>query len=315
MRYKNTIKQYLDPQDIDNVLVLTNALNNQYRIEILNCLQKGPKTYTELSHEVGIPSSNIVFHINVLEKAKFVKIITSGKTAVVSILATNFYFALGKQVKKTLWDKIDKTIEYEIPVGNYLEVSGTKHLFFELLSKDGVITSVNYNNLYDPERINASLLLLNRGYVVYPLKTFKDYSIKEIFISFEMCSETAFFKNDLKSDVRIKINGVELCIVNLLGDFGGRRGLLNPSWYGDDASQYGSFINIVVSDLGVTLNGALVNPKIKIDDLHFNKFKNSTLTFEVMPDLPNCSGFNLFGKHFGDYPQDIKVKYKIKKNK
>ena len=57
---------------------------------------------------------------------------------------------------------------------------------------------------------------------------------------------------------------------------------------------------------GTYLNEKRVS-EITVDDL--NLVNNDVLVFriEVKPDAKHVGGFNLFGKTFGDYPQDIDI--------
>ena len=56
---------------------------------------------------------------------------------------------------------------------------------------------------------------------------------------------------------------------------------------------------------GVYLDGILLNENIKVNDLKLND--NNHILFKITSKKHNDSfgGFNIFGKNYGDYPQDI----------
>lgn len=66
-------------------------------------------------------------------------------------------------------------------------------------------------------------------------------------------------------------------------------------------------LNIVIDEYGVSLNGEKVNDKININKLNVDKNNRILFKIESKKNAINCGGFNIFGKNFGDYPQDIEM--------
>ena len=70
------------------------------------------------------------------------------------------------------------------------------------------------------------------------------------------------------------------------------------------ATQYG-----ILNRLEINKDGSFLNNKktsdIKIDDLGIDKLQNIPIRIGNKDDAEYIGGFNLFGKGFGDYPQDL----------
>ena len=62
-----------------------------------------------------------------------------------------------------------------------------------------------------------------------------------------------------------------------------------------------------IDEYGVSLNGEKVNDKININKLNVDKNNRILFKIESKKNAINCGGFNIFGKNFGDYPQDIEM--------
>ena len=132
------------------------------------------------------------------------------------------------------------------------------------------------------------------------------HAIRSISFRFELCSETAMYDHTCKSDITFSVNGIEVCTFLSTGDFGEHRGRLNPDWVSSKDTQYGLLYNLDVRYDGTYLNEKRVS-ECALEDL--NLIENDLLTFriEVKKDARHVGGFNLFGKTFGDYEQDIDI--------
>ena len=80
--------------------------------------------------------------------------------------------------------------------------------------------------------------------------------------------------------------------------------------WGLDASQYGQLKSITVNELGTYIDGILINDSIKINQLNLNEDNKVTFKVESKENAKNKGGFNIFGKNFGDYNQDIEMSVK-----
>lgn len=108
-------------------------------------------------------------------------------------------------------------------------------------------------------------------------------------------------------EISVWINDVEIGTWTCPGDFGGRRGQLNPSYWPLNNTQYGIWNNWRVDRNGTTLNGKSLS-EVTINALKIEEKPYISLKIGVKPDAKNMGGMNLFGEKMGDYPQDIIVK-------
>ena len=89
------------------------------------------------------------------------------------------------------------------------------------------------------------------------------------------------------------------------GDFGSRRGRLTPEfWAGNGATQYGLLTTWEVREDGAYINETKVN-KISIDKLNIMEKSYIDVRIGNREDAKYMGGFNIFGKGFGDFNQDI----------
>ena len=112
---------------------------------------------------------------------------------------------------------------------------------------------------------------------------------------------------DWKSDITLWINGIEIGTYTSPSDFVGRRGRLNPAWWPDSLTQYGSLLIWQIKDNTLNINGIPHFGK-NLSKLDLTSSPYISLRIGVKNDASNKGGLNLFGKSFGDYPQDIMFK-------
>ena len=102
--------------------------------------------------------------------------------------------------------------------------------------------------------------------------------------------------------------GVDVCVYLSLGDYGGKRGHLTPDWWDDRYSQYGMLTTVTVDSQGVLLNGKRVSDRITLSTLPLTEDDKITFGLRTTPNSRYAGGFNIFGKSFGNYAQDIVMK-------
>ena len=115
------------------------------------------------------------------------------------------------------------------------------------------------------------------------------------------------FKEELMAgdgNITVWINGVDCGTWTSPGDLGARRGRLNPPSVQNGSTQYGIWVTWAVDGEGCRVNGELVGDT-KIEDLHLMEESFVRVRLGNRPDARYVGGFNLFGRHFGDYDQDL----------
>lgn len=300
----------LNNESLDSLASLGLALSNKTRLEILKAIFDGYKTVTKISKRLNIPTSNVIFHLEILEKGGLIYLSHLSQTMIAAPVYNNVNITL--EDSHILKFSEEKEIEFSIPVGAYISV---EHLLNHIRGRDekGNLP-LNESNIYDPSRFNAQVIFLRKGILNYPLRKLDSGAkLKNICISFEACAETSAYDNNYKSDISVLINGIKLLTYTCPGDFGGRKGNLNPVDYPSYFTQFGEMVSIYVNEIGVYKNGKLINSKININDIKLDNNEQNVLSIGNLPDSNYQGGLNIFGEKLGDYPQSIKVKYTIVK--
>ena len=294
--------------DYEVILAVCEALSSPARLDIIKHLQNPPyiKTVPELVSELDIPKTTLVHHLQKLENAGIIatryKSYSHGTVRLVTRnvqgIDVNVYWNNQTDTHKTA------TFEQSLGVGQYADFSGAPYEIQFATSDAQFRLEENY---FSSERYAAQLLYSRGGIITYYFNNFiaKRYQISDVSFSLEICSEAPFFNNDFLSDVTFFINGKEVATYVSEGDYGDRRGFLNPAWWPDVNTQYGKLVTLSVNDKGVSVNGALVNEKIRLKDLKLQDGNKTILSFGNKDTAEHVGGFNLFGAGFGDYPQDI----------
>ena len=191
-----------------------------------------------------------------------------------------------------------------MPIGHYTNARFDDYVRFATTKE---MHRIDQNDAFNPLVKTADLLWTAGGMVEYSFSNnfAFEHEIREINISLEICSETFGHLNDWKSDITFAINGVELLTYTSLGDYGGKIGKLNPDWWDETYTQYGDLITISITNEGVFLNNKLANKKIAIGDLNLTGSNRLLFSLYNKKDAEHYGGFNLFGKNFGNYEQDI----------
>jgi predicted transcriptional regulator len=123
----------------------------------------------------------------------------------------------------------------------------------------------------------------------------------------ELCSEDHEFKMDFPSDITLWVNGLEAGTWTCPSDFGGRRGKLNPDWWPDKNTQYGSLKTWKITEQGCYLEDERSSVHV-LDEFALGKREYISVRIGIKDDAVNKGGLNLFGEGFGDFSQNIVMK-------
>lgn len=293
----NNVQQY-------RIAEIGRALSSPARVRILRLLYRKSMTISEVAAAMRLSVSSATFHLKILRDAGLLSIVylpsKKGRLQICQLKMASllFYFS-----ENTRGGEDGRVSARSVPVGQYVDarldfVSGFCTPSEQVMFDDG--------DYYPSARMNAQLLWCKSGFVTYAFSnTARGAKLKEIRISLEICSETLNYQNDWKSDITFSLNGAELLTYTSPGDFGERRGRLNPDWWPNNSTQYGELKEIAVNRQGCFLNGILKNRQICIGDLD-EACERFLFRVENKPDAQFRGGFNIFGSGFGDYPQDIR---------
>jgi predicted transcriptional regulator len=104
---------------------------------------------------------------------------------------------------------------------------------------------------------------------------------------------------------------VELGTWTSPADFGGTRGALTPEWWDTENTQFGLLKVWKVTSSGSFVDGQKVS-EVRIPDLNLDRERVIRVRIGVKEDAHNQGGINLFGRKFGNYPQDIIIRARYK---
>ncbi len=294
----------LSADNAEELCRVAKALSSETRIEIIKLLYTYSLNVNEISEKLQIPASSAAMHIRVLEEAGLINTKQCpGERGAMKLCSRR-----SDLVTIRLSDIAAHAAEIatvSMPVGAFTDC----HVLptCGIGNSEGIIGSDDRTiGFYLPERLSAQLLWSAAGYVEYrfPDVTPPGKTAAQLSFSMEICSEAPNYREDWKSDITLWINGLSCGTWTSPGDFGHRRGRLNPSWITDGNSQYGLLTTWMINS-----NGCFVNEQKVLDrsiaELNLHKDPYLTVRIGNDPDASYVGGFNLFGEKCGDYAQNI----------
>lgn len=288
-----------------------NALSAPTRIQILKLLYYNSYNVKEIADKLSIPASSTALHIRVLEDADLIqtKQQPGNRGSMKLCSRKNDYVNIRLSGNDP---GISKVTSISMPIGTY-----TDCCVFPTCGIADETALIGYEDrpgdFFSPERAKAQILWSSSGYVEYkfPFPFSNDIEIKRLILSFEACSEAPNFKEDWKSDITIWINGIDCGVWRCPGDFGSRRGRLNPQWWDDGVTQYGKLTTLEVTDEGSFINSK-ESSYTNLESLSLNPNVPITIRIGNKENAEFIGGFNLFGEKFGDYEQNILLSFVYK---
>ena len=304
---KNFTLQVGNPKDFDMLYKVSKALANPERIKILDCLIGKPKYLSDISRELDIPVSSVARHLDALAEAQLIFVNyqpgPKGHMKFCSQAAVSYTVQLSKE---DATEDTEKEYSVEMPIGMFTQCDITPPCGMTG-EDDGIEYFDEPKFFFSPERLKAECLWFDSGFITYsfPTTPLLHHPCSEISFSFEVCSETSYYNNVWPSDITVFINGIEIATFTSPGDFGGRRGKYTPERWPLTSTQFGFLKKICVNGTGVYTDNLLSDKKITFDMLGLYDRPSVEFKIGVKPDAVHRGGINLFGKHFGDYPQSI----------
>lgn len=300
----------LSINDPENLQKVSHALASDVRLNIILLLNKGSLNIQQIADALNKPVSTIASHIKVLEDSGL--IVTELRPAnrgAMKVCTRNFddiHIQLNLS-KDPMYGF--KEYEIEMPIGQYTDfkVSPT----CGLADRNGhLIPEDNPVHFYSPVRTNAQIIWTRKGFFEYkfPLLIDKEAAINELQLSLELCSEAPNYDHNWPSDITVWLNGVEIGTWTCPGDFGDRPGKLNPkNWADTTSTQYGVLKTWKVTNNKSTIDDVYLSD-VTLKELNLSNTDFLSFKIGIKEDSIHKGGINIFGKEFGDHPQDIKLK-------
>ncbi len=300
----------LNIERTEELYIVVKALASPIRIGIIKLLNNNPLNVIEISEHLGIPASTAGVNVRILEEAGIIHTeLQPGNRGSMKVCSRRWDLIKIILENRTIFS--DQSYYAIMPIGNYVDFQGSPTC--GLVSQTGFIDEEDIpNGFYNPNRIHAQLLWFHKGYVEYrfPNTVLRQKKPKYVEVSLELCSEAPNYRNNWPSDITMWVNGHDCGTWTSPGDFGDRRGRLNPDWWPMGTTQYGILKTWKIDKEGSFID-EVKESDVNIDALDLEKDNYITVRIGIKEDAKNIGGINIFGEKFGDYGQDILMRIDI----
>lgn len=291
---------------------VSKALASQTRLAILRYLGNHTSSVLEIAEALELPASTAAQHINVLEQSGLIETTLRPASRGLQKICARLYDDVVIQIPHERPGD-ENVIEVSLPIGSYVDAVVAPTC--GIASGTGIIGHLDDPAaFFEPERLQAQLLWFRRGYVEYrfPNRLPPDALLESVEFTCELCSEAPLHHSDWPSDIAVSINGVEIGVWTSPGDFGGERGALTPAWWGTNSTQYGLLKVWRVNRQAAYVDGMHLSG-VTLEQLGIADSPSITVRVGVKPDAMHVGGINLFGREFGNYPQDIVLRLRYQR--
>ncbi|KTD84607.1 ArsR/SmtB family transcription factor [Paenibacillus etheri] len=290
-------------KDLMSGLEIFKALSSEIRILILELLATNQAlNLNEIAKKLNLSNGAITMHIKKLEESGLIEINTSvGKHGIQKVC----YLNKDKLIVDLRSKDVDNLYEVEIQVGHYSNYQAIPTC--GLATKDSIIGDFDEPRYFaDPQRIESEIIWMAEGFLEYRIPNYlkANQTFREIQFSMEIGSEAPGSNDNYPSDLYFYLNGIKIGYWTSPGDFGDTRGTFNPDWWPPHLNQYGMLKLIRINNEGSFIDGCRISD-VTLDDIQLDY--KSELTFRIaVTDKPvNKRGLTIYGKHFGNYSQDL----------
>lgn len=295
----------LDLEQMDKLYNVAKALASDVRLEIIKLLNFNSLNVNEIAIKLNIPTSTAALNVKVLEEAGLIN--TELQPGVRGSMKVCSRKSDHINIELDTFDlhAHDNSFYINMPIGNYVDCNVFPTC--GLVNEHGTIDAEdNPRSFYNPRRIDAQLIWLHKGYLEYrfPNSILQNGKEKLLEVSLELCSEAPNYRNNWPSDITMWINNKEIGTWTSPGDFGGRRGRLNPSWYSDGSTQYGLLKTWRIGSEGSFIDEKKVSD-VKLLDLKVSEGNYISVKIGIKDDAKHVGGINIFGEKFGDFEQNV----------
>jgi predicted transcriptional regulator len=294
--------------DSREALMVQKALAAEQRVRILGLLSGGPMNVNEIASALSISQPTASVHIRILQNAGLIESELaatdrgSEKRCRIAFRKLVFETAVAQEAVREI------VREVPMPIGMFTAVS-VKQPCGMASEKNLIGYNDNPESFLRADRAGAQIIWFSEGWVEYTFPTDlpPDAEVTAIEFVCELCSETATYNDHWPSDITVWMNGIEVGTWPSPGDFGGTRGRLNPDWWPDTNTQYGVLKSWIVDESGSKVDGVPATGA-RLSDLRITYQSPIVVRIGNKPDAAHIGGVNLFGRYFGNYPQDLNLR-------
>jgi len=281
------------------------ALASQPRLRILELLSDRILNVSEIAEALASPLSTVTSHVAVLEEAGLLRAEMKPGERGLQKVCQRVYDRVVLTLPGTAPAPEEPTLQLSMPVGAYVDADVAPTC--GLASAEGLIGLVDDPaSFFEPGHAEASLVWFRQGFVTYrfPNRLPPRTAPESLRFRAELCSEAPMHHEDWPSDVTVYVAGVRIGTWTSPADFGGRRGLRTPTWWDDRNSQFGLLKEWRVTTDGTWVDGVRVSD-VTLADLQLVGRPTIDVRIGVEADATHVGGLNLFGRSFGNYPEDL----------
>ncbi len=285
-------------------LSLFKAMASEQRLRILELLAEADRNINELCERLGLMHPTVSRHVQVLEQAGLISADylpgTQGTQKRCRLCVDRLMVTLSPSRRTDT-----EVYEIEMPIGMYQQAEVQSPC--GLAGSDGLIGQIDQpQSFLHPERGSAHIAWMARGGLLYLFPNTLPTTARILRLEFccEVCSEAPGYREDYPSDITVRVNDVPLGIWTCQGDFGDRRGLLNPDWWPEHNTQYGLWKVWSVDHTGAYLDGERLSD-VTLQCCHVEPRRPISVWIGVLPDACHQGGLNLLGRGFGNYDKHL----------
>ncbi|MFB9993170.1 ArsR/SmtB family transcription factor [Deinococcus oregonensis] len=293
--------------DSESATSLFRVLSSETRIMILSLLSHNVMNVAELTAALDLPHSTVSLNIKQLVEAGLLQVeYVPGSHGTQKLVSKRYDEVLvrlpGVAVEVAAAEDM---VEIRMPIGNY------RHL--EAVATCGMASDTRYigalddpRSFFEPDHVFAQILWFKSGFVEYAFPNNVPFGsrLTRIDFSAELCSEAPNYDLDWPSDITLWINDIEVGTFTSPADFGGVPARFMPGWWDVDQTTHGQLKSWTVTPEGSFIDGQPLSD-VAVNQIEVPGRTHLTVRLGVKADAQNVGGINLFGRKFGNYPQDL----------
>ena len=295
----------LSLSQIERLCPVAKALSSPVRVRMIALLAVRPMNVNELAEALELPVSTAALGVRQLEEAGLIHTEIQPGIRGAMKLCSRRVESVSMRLTPEMEDGVS-ALTMQLPIGSYSEAKAIR-ADCGLVSEHAWIGEANSPRMfYHPDRLRAQLLWFDSGSLEYrfSLGEIDPAQVEWLEFSMEISSNAPMYREDWKSDIDVSVNDQPLGCFISPGDYGGRRGRLNPSWWSDTSSQFGLLKTWRVDAGGASLDGEPLSG-VTLGALDLAGREYISLRVGVRADAEHTGGINLFGEKFGDHAQGI----------
>lgn len=284
-------------------------MSNEARLRILTLLHERPMNITEIARELKVSQPTVTSYVNQLEEAGLLFTRIQKGINGYGKICFLVHDALTVSFNNVDLGAPENEIVCDMPVGHYSAIN---------LSRPGLLASQSRilasredsSRFFHPDRMDADLLVIRGGTVQYlfPYNVPDDHRIVRLELSAEGCSTIAARQ---QTDVRLTINDLEFAACQLPPANIESPTRHMPAWYPHDLPPVGHMLVWKVDREQTLFNGSGCGRKT-LADLQLKGMQPIKITLAVGSDGEPLgdegSGLVLFGRNFGRFDQDLRLR-------